>query len=339
MQPPLVSFVIATYGRPDALYATLRALTLQSHTRWEAFVVGDCCPRQTEETIRTVADPRIRYYNLPFRFGEQAGPNTFGLRLVQGEYMCFLNHDDLLLSDHLSAALQTMQQHDADLYFGKYAHAREVTWIDGQPFPDFSDILPAHSDRCRMYEQKSTDLDPSSFWLIRTSFAKAIGPWKLSATLWRTPLSDWLLRAGASNGKVVFGTLITGLRMHTHNAARRQEGTRPVYESTSPEFASLLRLLSQQSAEDIRALITSQVQAKSRVQAALKRFRRGMRATFGLALFKYLHFDMYSWRIKMRGEAKGREISELLKYRTGELLVPGRMDDLACADPEMYRRI
>ncbi|MFM8305487.1 MAG: glycosyltransferase family 2 protein [Actinomycetota bacterium] len=36
------SFVIATYGRPEVLAATLGALVLQRQPDWEAIVVGDC---------------------------------------------------------------------------------------------------------------------------------------------------------------------------------------------------------------------------------------------------------------------------------------------------------
>ena len=91
MIPPLVSFVVATYLRPDALQAALRGVLLQDYEHWELIVVGDCCGPETAKAIADVGDPRIRYYNLPERYGEQGGPNTAGMHLAGGEYIVFLN--------------------------------------------------------------------------------------------------------------------------------------------------------------------------------------------------------------------------------------------------------
>ena len=86
MHAPHVTFVIATHRRVDALRCTLRALLLQAHPDWTALVIGDRCGDETAEAIRAFHEPRIRYYNLPQRFGEQSGPNSAGLHLAGGDF-------------------------------------------------------------------------------------------------------------------------------------------------------------------------------------------------------------------------------------------------------------
>ena len=143
MKAPHVTFVIATYRRVDALRCTLRTLLLQSHSDWTALVIGDRCGEETAEAIRTFHEPRIRYYNLPQRFGEQSGPNTAGLHLAEGGVVSFLNHDDLLLADHLTCALDRLTAHDADFYIAKSANARKLERTHtGMLVPVFTDIHP-----------------------------------------------------------------------------------------------------------------------------------------------------------------------------------------------------
>ncbi len=67
----------------------------------ELWVVGDGCTDESEQVIRTIGDPRVRWHNLPFNTRNQAGPNNEGLRRARGELVAYLGHDDLWLPQHL----------------------------------------------------------------------------------------------------------------------------------------------------------------------------------------------------------------------------------------------
>lgn len=344
MNDTLVSAVVATYGRPDALKATLTSLILQRHTNWEAIVVGDCCSEETESVIRDLQDPRISYYNLPQRFGEQSGPNSFGLRLVRGEYLCFLNHDDLLLSDHLTHALSEIRHHQADLYFGKYANASDLMDDNGVVSAVFTAVLPSHREPAFMYDPNCSDLDPSSFWVVRTALAKAVGPWRPAAELWRTPISDWLLRAAKHGGTFIFGQTVTGLRIHTHNARIKSEPDRPVYGHRSPEYAALLAWMRSAPPDLVRDTLFARFANDWRpldpdAPSRFKRFRRRIRWGMALLLYKHLGFDYFDWRCRKKGMPKGATMSHLSRYRTGLELGRPDIESLCLTDPESLRRI
>ena len=132
--------MIATYRRVEALRSTVRSVLLQTHGDWTALVIGDCCGEETADALRGFKDPRVRYYNLPERFGEQSGPNSAGLGLAAGEYVAFLNHDDLLLQDHLAHMLERLEA--ADFCVGRFANATRLE--DGAPV--FDDVRPRHAD-------------------------------------------------------------------------------------------------------------------------------------------------------------------------------------------------
>ncbi len=146
----------------------------QEHQDWTAIVVGDCCDEKTEQAIRSISDPRIKYYNLPIRCGEQSGPNSFGLNIATGDYLVFLNHDDILLSDHLSYGIDQIGRKDADMFFGKYTMADSYYEKDGLVMPLFTYIFPDHQDSTFMLDPYTGGLDPSSFWIMRSQYAKRL---------------------------------------------------------------------------------------------------------------------------------------------------------------------
>ena len=188
-----VTFVVATYRRADALRSTLRSVCGQTHGDWTALVVGDACGDETAEAVRSLKDPRIRYYNLPERFGEQSGPNSAGLHMAKGDHVVFLNHDDLLLPDHLARMLE----HDADVCFGRFATATRIE--KGEPV--FTETGPRATHLSALFGSSPWAFDPSSFWLVRTAYAKAVGPWRRAAEVWRTPLRGACAVASGSPGR------------------------------------------------------------------------------------------------------------------------------------------
>lgn len=340
----LVSFVIATYGRPDALQATLTALVQQQHAQWEAIVVGDCCDDETEAAIRSLQDPRISYYNLPERFGEQSGPNSFGLQLARGEFVCFLNHDDLLLPDHLAYTLSEMERRGADFFFGRYARATTFSAAAQGGLPVFDTLLPVVDDMALLFAPGRLGLDPSSFWLVRTALARAVGPWRPAAQLWRTPLADWLLRAARLRPRFAFGSRVTGLRMLTHYARKAVDPLRPAYQHASPEYARLIEHISNQEPEILRrALIVGygQPAAAPALGAARRSAAAVKRLLLGLAwlVYRRMGVDLYVWACRLRGIEKGRYLRALARRRIGEELGQIDLQRLLQLDPQQLRRL
>jgi hypothetical protein len=194
--PPRLTVVVATYNRPDVLMVVLQSLIRQTVEDWIALVIGDCCDAGTGAMLGRIDDPRIRFFNLPERCGDQSGPNSIGARLCRTPYLAFLNHDDLLLPDHLERALYRLRQTDADICFGQAIGA--IGWLDAEqsvpvfrrpaPVPGLSLIQTFASLPTRHYE-------PVSAWMMKTSGYERVGAWRDGYELFRTPLNDWLIRA------------------------------------------------------------------------------------------------------------------------------------------------
>lgn len=351
MPAPQVTFVIATYRRVEALRCTLRSLRLQGHADWTALVIGDRCGEETGEMIRALREPRIRYYNLPRRFGEQSGPNSAGLHLAAGEFVAFLNHDDLLLGDHVMTALDRLAPGAADFYVGRFANATRLEDDPrGAQVPVFTQILPVSEDLGALVTADPWCFDPSSFWVIRTSYARAVGPWRPARSLWRTPLRDWLMRAWRLGGAFRFGDTVTGLRFWTQNL---RSGA-PLYAHTTPEHESMIQRMEREPPEATRAFIAHQLAQASRAESAAAaappagptaaawsrgwrwRAARAQRRVLESAYLK-LGVDVVSLTSRVFQRPAGALLETITRRRTGEGLPAEPTIEDFLRDPEAHR--
>jgi glycosyltransferase involved in cell wall biosynthesis len=95
---PLVSVIIPTFNRPGLLRQTIESVLAQSYPALECIVVDD---GSTDETPRMLADYAGRFPGriIPIRQenrGGTAARNT-GARAARGDFLNFLDHDDLFL--------------------------------------------------------------------------------------------------------------------------------------------------------------------------------------------------------------------------------------------------
>jgi glycosyltransferase involved in cell wall biosynthesis len=183
--PPAISVVIATYNRSNALELTLRSLIAQTFEDWEAWVVGDACTDDTEEVVGALADPRLRFVNLPRNHGEQSVPTNEGTRRSAGRCIALLNHDDLWFPDHLERAHAGLQAMGADIVFTVPCYVAP----DGR-----MEVFPSWTGRWEPNRVSAT----ASSWLGRREAFDRAGPWRSAREIFHMPSQDWLHRAWAA---------------------------------------------------------------------------------------------------------------------------------------------
>lgn len=103
---PLVTIAIPTYNRADGyLRDALNSAMNQTYENIEIVVSDNCSPDNTEDYIKGIDDPRIRY----FRQKEGILPNdnfNFCLKQARGDYFSLLCDDDLLDDDFVATCIQ-----------------------------------------------------------------------------------------------------------------------------------------------------------------------------------------------------------------------------------------
>jgi glycosyltransferase involved in cell wall biosynthesis len=180
--PPTVSVIIATYNRSNILSFTIESALNQTHRDLELIVVGDACTDDTAEMVAGFSDPRLQYYNRPTNHGEQSIPNNDGVGRSKGEFLAFLNHDDLWFPDHLERALVALEEGQWDVVcMGLAEHRPDRKWHYRGP----------RETRPLLNRETS----PASTWVMNSACFQRVGGFHDAREMRGAPSSEWLRRA------------------------------------------------------------------------------------------------------------------------------------------------
>lgn len=108
MKKGLVSIIMPTYNCGKFIAETIKTVLEQTYTNWELVIVDDCSKDDTEQVVKSFNDSRIRYYKLEQNSGA-AVARTTAMQKAEGEYMAFLDSDDLWKKDKLEKQLKFMK--------------------------------------------------------------------------------------------------------------------------------------------------------------------------------------------------------------------------------------
>jgi hypothetical protein len=142
-QSPLFSVVIPTYNRADLLREALESVDRQACREFELIVVDD---GSTEDLSSVVAEYLGR---AKFLRQENAGPSAarnYGVQAANGEYVAFLDSDDLWFPWTLSVYRQILSDHGRPAFIAGCPHLfrerQELSLVENArlqslPFPDY----------------------------------------------------------------------------------------------------------------------------------------------------------------------------------------------------------
>lgn len=192
---PAVSVVIPTFQRCDMVGDALRSVLEQSYRDWEAVIVDDGSTDGTRALIAAFDDPRVRYFYQENR--GLANARNRGIRAAQGEFIAFLDSDDLFLPHKLQrqVALLHAQPH-LGLVAGGYIEVdaalrpiREqrpwveiptldyVDWLMGCPFPPSVPLVRRRwLEEAGLFDEDMKRIEDWDLWL-RLAFLGCTMAW------------------------------------------------------------------------------------------------------------------------------------------------------------------
>ena len=123
MNKPLVSIIINCYNGEKYLNEAIDSIINQTYTNWEV-IFWDNCSTDNSALIAKNYDERLKYFHV-----EKTSPlgkaRNFALKKASGNYVAFLDCDDLYLPDKLMIQLNLMQSKDAVLSYGSWIKINE----------------------------------------------------------------------------------------------------------------------------------------------------------------------------------------------------------------------
>jgi glycosyltransferase involved in cell wall biosynthesis len=109
MSSPKISVIIPTYNRAAFIGETIESVRKQTYTNWEIIVVDDGSEDNTEAVVKAVGDERIHFYKER-RIGIGGKIKNIGLHKASGEFIAFIDSDDLWAPAKLEKQLALLRQ-------------------------------------------------------------------------------------------------------------------------------------------------------------------------------------------------------------------------------------
>ena len=119
MSTAKVSIIIPCYNQASYLDECLSSVYNQTHTEWECLIINDGSEDNTESVAKewTLKDKRFAYYYKTN--GGLSSARNYGLNKAQGEFIQFLDCDDLIETDKINYQLRCfLKEVNLDLVYG-----------------------------------------------------------------------------------------------------------------------------------------------------------------------------------------------------------------------------
>lgn len=153
-QKPLVSVIMPAYNARRFVDQAISSVRVQTMTNWELIVIDDCSSDGTYEMAlcHQEADSRIHAYQNDVNSGVARTRNR-GIDLARGEYIAFLDSDDIWHSDKLEQQIRMITARNAAICYCSY---RIIDQWGNKTRPDyivpdtarFEDILKENYIQC-----------------------------------------------------------------------------------------------------------------------------------------------------------------------------------------------
>jgi glycosyltransferase involved in cell wall biosynthesis len=175
---PLVSILIPAYNAERWIADTLRSAIAQTWPRTEIIIVDDGSKDRTLAVARQFESKNISVVRQENQ-GSSAARNT-AFSLSQGDYIQWLDADDLLAPDKIARQMEVLRGRCSDRtllssgwgwFMHRYYRAEFV------PSPLWCDLSPAEWLLRKM--EHNAHMQPAT-WLVSRALTEAAGPWDTS---------------------------------------------------------------------------------------------------------------------------------------------------------------
>lgn len=115
----LVSVIMPSWNTSNFIAESIQSVIDQTYENWELIIVDDCSTDNTDEVVAKFTDKRIRYFKNEKNSGAALSRNR-ALREARGEWIAFLDSDDLWNPDKLEHQINFMNEHGYTLSYTEY---------------------------------------------------------------------------------------------------------------------------------------------------------------------------------------------------------------------------
>lgn len=122
----LVSVIMPSWNTGRFIAESIQSVINQTYTNWELLIVDDCSTDNTDEVVKPfLSDQRIHYYKNERNSGAALTRNR-ALREAKGEWIAFLDSDDLWKPKKLELQIKFMKENNYIFSYHEYSKIDEA---------------------------------------------------------------------------------------------------------------------------------------------------------------------------------------------------------------------
>ena len=227
---PLVSFIVTSYNYEKFLYQTLESIKNQSYKNLEIIIVddnsGDNSVKVAEDFIAQNQDLHVILLTNEQNLG-QLGSMLHGLRYANGQFVSFIDSDDMLLEDYAKVHIQTHLQTSVAftscriVEIGENDEVHTFNSISSPKCENLKDLFETENAEFKILKHKRFGgwyWSPNSSAIYRKAAIEELLEYK-NADKWRICPDKFVMNyAHLIGGSAVIFTPLLGYRRHNGNA-------------------------------------------------------------------------------------------------------------------------
>lgn len=142
----LISIIMPSWNTAKYIAESIQCVIDQTYQDWELLIIDDCSTDNTDEVVRPyLVDARIKYYKNTKNLGAALTRNR-ALKEARGEWIAFLDSDDLWVPTKLERQVAFMEKNGYVLSYHEYEKISE----EGKPL-DIYVSGPDQVDKKKIY--------------------------------------------------------------------------------------------------------------------------------------------------------------------------------------------
>ncbi len=124
----MISIIIPIYNREKYIEECVQSICAQSYSDWEILLIDDGSTDRTLELCQKLADEEARIKVLQIKHAGVSAARNVGIEAAKGEYLFFLDSDDVIHPLLLEALVRGFEQSDAGIGGTAVVNVPEKYW-------------------------------------------------------------------------------------------------------------------------------------------------------------------------------------------------------------------
>lgn len=123
-----VSIITPCYNAENYISQTIESVISQTYTDWEMLIIDDCSTDNSAKIVNEYCnkDSRIKYLKTPSPSGSPSQPRNIGIEKASGEYIAFLDADDIWLPEKLQKQINFIKSYNYKFIYSDYEKINDV---------------------------------------------------------------------------------------------------------------------------------------------------------------------------------------------------------------------